>query len=226
MFQLDRTQTIARIVLDHPVAARIFQEHKLDFCCRGNVTLDVAAREEGIDADRLAATIESAIRERVGSGPGDENVASFGTAALVARIVDRHHGYLRRTLPYLVQLATKVARVHGDKEPRLIEVRNDVIELRDMLLPHLDQEEEVLFPALMSRTPDRAVIDRELAAMHEDHLAVGRVLERVRALADDFRAPSFACNSYRTLFAELENLEGDTLRHVHLENHALMPRFR
>lgn len=225
MFQLDRTQTLARIVLDHPVAARIFQEHRLDFCCRGNVSVDAACAEKGIDADRLVHTLEAAIEDRAGNGPSDEDARQLGTAALTARIVDRHHGYLRRTLPYLVQLATKVARVHGEKEPRLVDLRNEVVELRDTLLPHLDQEEEVLFPALVARTPDRAIVDRELAAMHADHLAVGQLLERVRRLADDFVAPGWACNSYRTLFAELENLEGDTLRHVHLENHALMPRF-
>jgi regulator of cell morphogenesis and NO signaling len=37
--------------------------------------------------------------------------------------------------------------------------------------------------------------------------------------------PEWACTSYRTLLSELAALEGDVLRHVHLENHVLMPRF-
>ncbi len=37
--------------------------------------------------------------------------------------------------------------------------------------------------------------------------------------------PEWACNSYRALFSELQALETDVLQHVHLENHALRPRF-
>jgi len=58
----------------------------------------------------------------------------------------------------------------------------------------------------------------------EDHLAVGGMLARLRTLANGFTTPEWGCNSYRVLMAELEALEGDVLRHVHLENHVLMPR--
>lgn len=221
---LDRTKTIAAIVLDHPVTARIFKEHRIDFCCKGDVTVDAACAPKGLDAAALYEALERAIAERAGGAP-EEDPRTLGTAALTARIVDRHHGYLRKTLPYLVPLATKVARVHGDHEARLPELRDCVIELSDALLPHLDQEEEILFPALVSRTPDRQLIEKELASMHHEHLEVGALLERIRTLADDFVAPDWACNSYRTLFAELRDLEADVLKHVHLENHALMPRF-
>ena len=55
--------------------------------------------------------------------------------------------------------------------------------------------------------------------------AVAQLLERIRAASDDFTLPDWACNSYRTLFSELEQLEGDVFTHVHLENHVLRPRF-
>ena len=61
--------------------------------------------------------------------------------------------------------------------------------------------------------------------MQREHLQVGAVLACVRALADDFVPPSWACGSYRTLLGELAALEMDTLRHVHIETHVLMPRF-
>jgi regulator of cell morphogenesis and NO signaling len=61
--------------------------------------------------------------------------------------------------------------------------------------------------------------------MHEDHLAVGDLLARLRELSDGYATPDWGCNTYRVLMAELETLEEDTLRHVHLENHVLAPRF-
>ena len=42
---------------------------------------------------------------------------------------------------------------------------------------------------------------------------------------DGFTLPDSACTSYRTLFAELVDLEADILRHVHVENHVLLQRF-
>ncbi len=59
---------------------------------------------------------------------------------------------------------------------------------------------------------------------HEDHLAVGALLERIREATDGFAVPEWGCNTYRVTMRELDALEADVLRHVHLENHVLMPR--
>jgi regulator of cell morphogenesis and NO signaling len=78
---------------------------------------------------------------------------------------------------------------------------------------------------MVVRAPDAAVVARELGRMHEDHLAVGELLGRIRELSDGFATPEWGCNTYRVLMAELEALEADILRHVHIENHILAPRF-
>ena len=101
----------------------------------------------------------------------------------------------------------------------------DAHAIAEALLPHLDFEEEILFPRLLQEAPDTVLIARELDAMVAEHRGVGELLASIREAADDFTLPAWACNSYRALFAELEHLEADVLTHVHLENHALMPRF-
>ncbi|WP_373046863.1 iron-sulfur cluster repair di-iron protein [Vulgatibacter sp.] len=221
---IDRTATIARIVLDHPASARVFQANRIDFCCGGNVTVDEICAKKALDPAAIWAALEEALAERSGDGT-DGDVRELGTDALIARIVDRHHGYLRKALPWLVPLATKVARVHGVKEPRLVEIRDLVVELHDLLLVHLEEEEQELFPALVREARDPAFVAAELEQMQAEHLEVGSRLERLRQLTDDYEAPAWGCSSYRTLFAELGDLEGDVLRHVHLENHVLLPRF-
>lgn len=220
---IDCSHTIARIVLDHPATARVFQAQGIDFCCRGDVTVDVACAERNLDPVAVCEALRAAVAE--GEARAADDVRALSTAALTARIVDRHHGYLRRVLPWLVQLSNKVARVHGAGDERLLEVRDLVAALEELLIPHLDQEEEVLFPALVARAPDRALVERELLAMRAEHEEVGARLARLRRLTDDYAAPTWACTSYRTLLADLLDLETDLLRHVHLENHALLPRF-
>ncbi len=222
MLSIDRNATVAQIVTEHAVAARVFQRHGIDFCCRGGVTVPEACRDRAIEPDALFAELEASLPA---DGSAAHDPRALSTADLLAFIVEKHHGYLRRALPFVVPLAMKVSDVHGEKNDRLAALRDVVAEIADALDPHLDQEERVLFPALTAATPDVAVIRRELSSMHEDHLAVGTMLGRMRELSDGFTTPEWGCRSYRVLMSELETLEGDVLRHVHLENHVLMPRF-
>jgi regulator of cell morphogenesis and NO signaling len=219
MKMLDRKMTVAGIVLQNAACAQVFQRNRIDYCCRGGVPLETACAEKGLDADALVRELERAIAER---GPDAIDPRTLSTPALVAHIVTKHHGYLRRAFPFLTALSAKVARVHGDHEPKLREVETLVADLVAALLPHLDREEEILFPALLGG--DRDIIGRELATMKEDHEQVGALLQQLRSVACDFTPPDWACTSYRTLMAELLALETDVLRHVHLENHVLLPR--
>jgi regulator of cell morphogenesis and NO signaling len=223
MSSLNRSATVAEIVTEYSAAARVFQKHRIDFCCHGGVTVSEACRERPLDPEVVFAELEAALADRGGATAEDPRMLS--TAALIARIVERHHGYLRRQLPFLDPLLAKIVRVHGDRNPKLAELHAVFRELVDAIEPHLDQEEEILFPALVAVPPDLQLVRRELEGMHVDHIAVGALLARVRSAADGFVTPEWGCNTYRVVMNELEALEGDVLRHVHLENHVLMPRF-
>ncbi len=221
---IDRSDTVAQIVAKHSETAAVFQKHRIDFCCRGDVSVAQACAGRDQDPERLFGELERAVAERAGEPPGDD-LRTFSTAALLARIVDRHHGYLRQALPRIQPLLAKVAGVHGEHNPKLAGVREAFADLVDMLAPHLDFEEEVLFPELTRAGGPGAVASRHLDEMAKEHVAVGLKLAQMRGLADDFTTPSWGCGSYRALMAELERLETDILHHVHLENHVLMPRF-
>ncbi len=219
---IDPHTSVAQAVLAHSACAEVFQRHRIDYCCQGARSIADACGQRGVAVPALLAELDQAITARGGDGVA---AASLATPALLDHIVATHHAYLRRTLPFVGGLAAKVHRVHGDKEPRLTVVDGLCATLAADLDAHLDQEETQLFPALAAMTGDRAQLADELAAMFADHLAIGALLERLRTATDDYTPPAWACTSYRTLFAELANLEADILRHVHLENHVLMPRF-
>jgi len=221
--RLDRQQTVANLVLEHSECAEVFQRHRIDFCCRGDLSIEAAARDRKVDLEALVGELSRAVSSRRGARQGDAR--SLSTPALVAHIVSKHHAYLRRALPFVRTLAAKVSRVHGDHNPKLRELSAAVEDLSAKLEAHLDEEERQLFPMLTEKEPDPSVVAREFSSMVEEHLEVGRLLERVRAATEDFSIPEWACNSYRTLFSELEQLEADVFAHVHLENHVLRPRF-
>lgn len=218
---LDRQQTIAQLVLEHTECAEVFQRHRIDFCCRGEATLEAAARAKGIGVEALIEELLLAIAKRRGPLPEDSRMLS--TPDLIAYIVSTHHEYLRNALPFIQSLAAKVSRVHGERNPSLRALALAVEQLTAQLLPHLDDEERTLFPALVAG--DSAQLTALFDAMLLEHHAVAKLLEEIRTASLDFTPPDWACNSYRALCAELRRLESDTFRHVHLENHVLMPRF-
>ncbi len=220
---LNHQQAIADVVLDHPECAMVFQRHRMDFCCGGDISIEAAAAARGMALDALVAELSEAIAGRAGAPQHDPR--DLSTARLVAHIISTHHEYLRRTLPFVETLATKVSEVHGEHQPELRDLRAAVSELSAALIAHLDEEEDELFPAIMAREPDRAITDKHFGSMLADHLEVAKQLEHIRALSHDFGLPDWACTSYKTLFAELQRVETDTFTHVHLENHVLRPRF-
>jgi regulator of cell morphogenesis and NO signaling len=219
----DRNQTVASVVLEHSECAAIFQRNRIDFCCRGNLSIEAAAQERGIAVEPLLAELRRATEER--QGEPQEDLRALSTPRLIARIITKHHEYLRQAMPFIQALASKVSRVHGEHNPKLRELHAAVEALAGELIPHLETEEVELFPALTAKDADPARIAPLLAAMQAEHLGVAALLERIRAAADDFTLPDWACNSYRTLSQELKQLESDTFAHVYLENHVLQPRF-
>ena len=218
----NRRDTVSRVVLDHSECAGVFQRHRIDFCCRGNVSIETAAQERDVDTTALLVELDRAVSQR--TSPPQSSPRDLSTNALVEHIVTTHHHYLREVLPFVCTLSAKVRHVHGDHNPKLHALDEVVQELTRALLPHLDEEEAVLFPALIAGT-NPSQLAEQLAAMLREHLDVAALLERMRAASDDYAIPDWACNSYRTLFSELSKIETDTFTHVHLENHVLMPRF-
>ena len=85
-------------------------------------------------------------------------------------IVNTHHKYVLKTLPDLVYYTEKIASVHGDRHPELIEVADLFSEINKELLPASEKEEEVLFPAIKEVLNTgsgiaKAIISSEIARM-------------------------------------------------------------
>ena len=220
---LDPAIHVASLVLDHSECAPVLARHRIDYCCKGQRPLVDACRDLGLDIGRIIAELETAIARRVKPAAEPADPRSMPTRTLIVKDIAPHHQYLHRTLPFLQTLATKVARVHGDREPSLREVSQIVDLLVETLRAHLAEEENVLFPALLDGRITE--VEAMLRAMRQEHEQVGKMLWQLRTAAAEYVAPDWACNSYRTLMNELAVLEADTLEHVHVENHVLLPRF-
>ena len=74
------------------------------------------------------------------------------------------------------------------------------------------KEEEVLFPAIVAMTGEEGVrmpLDEPIACMMHEHDHAGAALAELRRLTNGYIPPPDACNTYRALFAGLDELERD-----------------
>jgi regulator of cell morphogenesis and NO signaling len=218
----DTRLPVATIVLEHSECAPVLARHRIDYCCKGKMPLADACAERRLDLQRVVSELETAIARRQPHA-ANRDPRTMSTKEVITVLIAPHHQYLHRTMPFLLQLSAKVARVHGDREPALRDVARIVESLVSTLVTHLDDEERVLFPALLDNRVDDA--RPRLLDMRHEHEEVGAMLEELHAAAANYVPPEWACNSYRTLVQELEHMEADILEHVHLENHVLLPRY-
>ncbi len=219
-------RTVGELVAERPSQSRVFQAFGIDFCCQGGRTLREACERKEISLDTVIEQLEAAASDR--SAP-EWNPAELEPEALAAYIVEKHHKYVRTELPRLHAMAARVAHVHGGHTPSLVEVFGVFQGLSDELSEHLIKEESVLFPAITALShgePAPVTLNGPISCMLHEHDDAGQAMAKIRELTNGFQPPAEACNTYRALFAGLQEFEEDLHTHIHLENSVLFPSAR
>lgn len=211
-----RGRTVGEIAATLPGATAVFRRYKLDFCCGGNVGLDEAARQRGVDAAEVEQALD-ALETSAQPAP-----AAQDTGALIDHILSRYHEVHRRDLPELIRLARRVEAVHAE-HPRVPRgLAEALAALQIELEAHMQKEEMVLFPA-MRQEPGHG-LGAPIAQMRHEHDGHGVQLRQLEALTGDFVLPEGACRSWQALYLGAERLVQDLMEHIHLENNILFPR--
>jgi regulator of cell morphogenesis and NO signaling len=216
--------TVADIASTLPSSVRVFQQHGIDFCCGGKTPLGVACVEQGVGFDEVVGAIEAAAAERT---PDDRDWNRARLGSLIDHIIATYHDELRVELPRLEAMARKVAGVHGDKAPSLLQLRDIVIELSEDLIAHMHKEETILFPAIRATESGHGSsipIYAPITVMEHEHDRAGELLSQLRTITGDYTAPVWACETFRALYYGLSQFEAAMHVHVHLENNVLFPR--
>lgn len=217
-------QTVGEIVAGYPNFSRVFQYYDMGFCCQGKLTLREACSRKGVALEIVLEALEA---EKNRTEPTAIDPTGLSISELADYIVERHHGFLRNELPRINAMAVRVASVHGDHTPSLIELSQTFTNMGVELAAHAKKEEQVLFPRikeLASSQGNGAILAAPIRQMMAEHDSTNAAIERIRELTNGYRPPPEACNTYRALFSGLADLDADTLIHIHLENEVLFPR--
>ena len=218
--------SVATLVTDRPARARIFERLGIDYCCGGDHSLAEAARKNGLDPETVVQMLDAAATASSGNDTTDWTSASLG--ALIDHIESTHHDYLRRELPRLESLLTRVTQAHGATHTWLRPTLETFLSLKDDLESHMVSEEERVFPSIrrLAEPESTGVDDDGIEQMMDEHDEAGAALEQLRELTDDHTPPEDACPKFRAALDGLRELEADMHQHVHKENNILFPRAR
>ena len=227
--------TVAEIVAANWKTSDVFKKNGIDFCCGGKVKLPDICKKKGIRYDVMKEELSKVIQL---AQEDDEN-ANFNTMdldALADHIVNTHHKYLEEAHNTILQYSDKVARVHGEGHPEVVQINRLFHTMVRELNSHVDREESVLFPYIrqmaqvkkgsecVSKTPCFRSIQQPIGMMRHEHDRAGDVIKEIAALSNNFTPPAGACNTFRVMYSMLNEYQDDLFKHVHLENNILFPK--
>lgn len=219
--------TVSELATQAPATVRVFQQYGIDFCCGGKRPLAEACAERRLDLDAVIGEL----RKSVDAGEPERDWTHAPMSDLIAHIRGRFHEPLRRELPRLGHMLVKVVSRHGDNHPETLSIQETFNQLHVELLHHMQKEDQVLFPAIVSLEAGSPAppagwswIDQPIDVMEAEHEDAGQALTRMRELTRGYAPPEGACPTFRGLYYGLAELERDMHVHIHLENNVLFPR--
>ena len=220
---------VADIATASPATIRVFQRHRIDFCCGGKVPLADACAQKNLDAAALIGELEASVLTHEAT----EDWTRSSLVEIIVHIQRRFHRPLAQELPRLRAMVDKVVSRHGERLPDvLLPLQATFAKFQQGLLAHMQKEDDALFPAIVAlesgeeRSPqiDWRSIDQPIDVMESEHAAAGDALDRMATLTGGYVPPDDACPTFRGLYYGLAELEREMHLHVHLENNILFPR--
>lgn len=227
------TKSLAELVSEDFRKADVFLKAGIDFCCHGQQKIVEACADSDIDAAEIVSQLME-LDKKPSRDIHEFNNWSLGF--LADYIVNIYHGYVRKSMPELLELSGKVYSVHGSEHPELEHIYKLVRSMSFELDKHMKKEENEIFPYIyvLSEAESNHEIDFISnhktrsndwhIELHEEHEEAGGAMKKIRQLTNDFALPPDACTAYKLLYSRLSEFEGHLYKHVHLENNILFPK--
>ena len=223
---------IGEIVAEDYRTAQVFKAHNIDFCCRGNRSIQEVAEKNKLDGDQLLREIEEVLNQ---THADTIDFKSWPLDLLADYIEKKHHRYVEKQIPVLKQFLAKLCQVHGERHPELFEITDHFTKSADELTKHMKKEELVVFPAIrkmVKATQNASVLDNfhfgtiqnPIQVMMQEHDNEGERFRQIDTLSNNYTPPADACTTYKVAFSLLKDFENDLHNHIHLENNILFPK--
>ena len=212
-----REQSLADLALNINGAAALLRQHHLDYCCGGKQSLAEAAAAAEVDVACLEGELAALAKT-----PVAQDWRQAGLLELIEFILQRYHEVHRQQFPELIALAQKVERVHAGKPQVPAGLALQLQALADELESHMQKEERELFPMIKSGMGRHAAMP--ISVMEKEHDDAGEMVVQIMQLTHQLSLPEHACTTWKVLYQGVDEMLGDLMDHIHLENSVLFPR--
>ncbi|MDD3771053.1 MAG: iron-sulfur cluster repair di-iron protein [Weeksellaceae bacterium] len=226
-----KNDLIGAMVSEDFRTAAVFKKFGIDFCCKGNRTIEDACADKGIDQNKVYSELENLPKS------GNENIdfTSWPLDLLADYVEKTHHRYVKEKSPVIFAFLEKLCNVHGGRHPELFEIKDLFSESIQDLGDHMVKEETILFPFIRTMVdaknsntdferPHFGSVENPVNMMMHEHTAEGERFEKISALSNAYTVPDDGCNTYRVAFQMIQEFEDDLHKHIHLENNILFPK--
>ncbi|MBO9201896.1 MULTISPECIES: DUF542 domain-containing protein [Niastella] len=226
--------SVSDIVNNDYRTAAVFRKYGIEYCCAGKFPLQMVCESKDLDFTAIINELEQSIHPI--SIPNNLPFEKWDIDFLIDYIVNIHHAYLKQVLPDTKDQLEKFAEGHYKNYPELTELVLVFKSLTLEMLPHLQHEEDIIFPyikqiahaydnkeayaGLLVRTLRKPVEN----VMNHEHESINKVLARMRKLTNSYTWPEQSCTNHRVTFLKLLEIDSDLVQHMHLENTILFPR--
>jgi regulator of cell morphogenesis and NO signaling len=212
----------------------VFRKYGIEYCCSGRFPLEMICLNKGLDFEQVKKELEAATR--VVQLPNTLAYDTWSIDFLTSYITNIHHQFLRATLPGTAQIVRHFADEHVKKYPYMQEVAGLFEVLKKELLPHIQHEEETIFPYIcqvVHAWENNDIYGRLLVKtlrkplnlmMHQEEDVLSAQMLKIRQHANNYQVPEKACVSHQVALARLKELDSDLMQHIYLENEILFPR--
>lgn len=229
MNTFDPHATIDEFLCVTPTIARVLENLGIDSHRDGNRPMGEVCRAQGLEP-RTVVRMLTAFEKAAPRLPA-VTVELMTLTELSDHIVETHHASLLCELAHLDSLTRIVAARHGAGNPRLLTIRKRFTAFREMLLVHLHEEMEEIFPLIrrLETSPSRnriaySALKAQTALMHSQHHEADEALAELHELAADCFPASSAPASVRTLSDAIIRLENSMHVQIYKEDRLLFPQ--
>ena len=118
METLERT-TIGEYVAKDFRTAAVFSKYGIDFCCKGNRTIDEACEKKDVDTNTIMDEINTVLATK---NDNSIDFKSWPLDLLADYIEKTHHRYVEEKTNVILPFLAKLCKVHGASHPELFEI--------------------------------------------------------------------------------------------------------
>ncbi|QBN18604.1 iron-sulfur cluster repair di-iron protein [Flavobacterium nackdongense] len=229
---LQEITTIGDFVAKDYRTAEIFTKYEIDFCCKGQRTIDEVCKKMNLNEPQLLHELNAVLATKNDS---ENDFDCWSLDVLIDYIEKTHHRYVEEKTQALIPFLDKLCNVHGVNHPELCEINALFKEGAKELASHMKKEEMILFPfvkEMINATKSHGTIGKPffetvknpISAMMNEHETEGERFRAISALTNNYTPPEEACNTYQVTYAMLQEFEQDLHKHIHLESNILFPK--